>query len=346
GYPVYNSFFEPQVVLSFLVLLSIFGFGVYLFYRSREIVKVSKSQGIRVSEYQSFKDSDPVTLRRSDTSLIAFGIFWFFITLSVESSIIPIRDVIFEHRLYLPSTGLIIASCIIVFHFASRLASYASRITHYALRVTYFAVVIVLSIATYQRNSVWQNKISLWQDVVSKSPNNARGHYGLGNAYREKGDINKAIEHYLDTLTLKPDYAKAHNDIGVAYGIKGLTDKAIEHYQIALKLEPNAAITYYNMGLAYLNVALIDKAIEHFHIAIRLKTDYADAHLNLGNIYHFYKGLHDKAIEHYEAALRLDPNNPKIHLNLGIIYREKGWINMSKEHLDMAKRLKPALFKE
>ena len=37
--------------------------------------------------------------------LVSFGIFWFFITLSVTSSFIVIHDVIFEHRLYLPSVG-------------------------------------------------------------------------------------------------------------------------------------------------------------------------------------------------------------------------------------------------
>ncbi|MDP2278848.1 MAG: hypothetical protein Q8K51_11550, partial [Nitrospirota bacterium] len=38
-------------------------------------------------------------------SLISFGIIWFFVTLSVTSSFIVIFDVIFEHRLYLPSIG-------------------------------------------------------------------------------------------------------------------------------------------------------------------------------------------------------------------------------------------------
>jgi hypothetical protein len=37
--------------------------------------------------------------------LISFGIIWFFMTLSVTSSFIVIYDVIFEHRLYLPSIG-------------------------------------------------------------------------------------------------------------------------------------------------------------------------------------------------------------------------------------------------
>ena len=40
--------------------------------------------------------------------LISFGIIWFFVTLSVTSSFIVIYDVIFEHRLYLPSVGFVI----------------------------------------------------------------------------------------------------------------------------------------------------------------------------------------------------------------------------------------------
>lgn len=37
--------------------------------------------------------------------LLSFGIIWFFVTLSVTSSFVVIYDVIFEHRLYLPSIG-------------------------------------------------------------------------------------------------------------------------------------------------------------------------------------------------------------------------------------------------
>lgn len=41
-------------------------------------------------------------------TLIPFGAAWFYITLSPTQSFVPILDVIFEHRLYLPSVGFII----------------------------------------------------------------------------------------------------------------------------------------------------------------------------------------------------------------------------------------------
>ncbi len=40
--------------------------------------------------------------------LIPFGIAWFYIGLSPVQSFVPIIDVIFEHRVYMPSIGFFI----------------------------------------------------------------------------------------------------------------------------------------------------------------------------------------------------------------------------------------------
>lgn len=53
-----------------------------------------------------------ILFRRS--RLVSFGIIWFFLTLSVTSSFIVIYDVIFEHRLYLPSIGFTIIIAFII----------------------------------------------------------------------------------------------------------------------------------------------------------------------------------------------------------------------------------------
>ena len=46
--------------------------------------------------------------------LVSFGIIWFFITLSVTSSFVVIYDVIFEHRLYLPSIGFALLIAVMI----------------------------------------------------------------------------------------------------------------------------------------------------------------------------------------------------------------------------------------
>ena len=75
-FPPSKSLFEPTVIISGLILLAVIALAIWLIPRMR---------------------------------LISFGILWFFIALAPTSSFVPILDVIFEHRLYLPSVGFILA---------------------------------------------------------------------------------------------------------------------------------------------------------------------------------------------------------------------------------------------
>lgn len=65
-YPFYHSFFNPEVLISFFVLLVVFCFGIYLLHRSR----------FRNLDSQSLSSSSRIT--NPLLRLIAFGILWFF----------------------------------------------------------------------------------------------------------------------------------------------------------------------------------------------------------------------------------------------------------------------------
>ncbi|MBI4689787.1 MAG: tetratricopeptide repeat protein [Nitrospirae bacterium] len=304
-YPIYHSFLNPEVLLSFLFLLSIFGFGVYLLYRSRVTMHDARYM---IHDEQSTMHASRIT--HHALRFIAFGIFWFFITLSVESSIIPTRDAIFEHRLYLPSIGFIIAFSSLLFYVSQQSGSATvqqndsaavnstyspvqifsgSRVTRHALRVTCFAVVVLLSIAAYQRNIVWQDKITLWEDVARKSPDKARGHGNLGKAYLDKGILDKALEHLRLSLRLNPTNARAHNNIGVAYGLQGLSDKAGEHYRLASEIDPEYSESHFNLGVIYLGKEDMDNARREFETALRLNPDHYQAKKFLGYIYQTHR---------------------------------------------------------
>ena len=47
--------------------------------------------------------------------IVSFGILWFFIALSVESSLIPIGHVIAEYRLYLASVGFVFLVTVLIY---------------------------------------------------------------------------------------------------------------------------------------------------------------------------------------------------------------------------------------
>jgi tetratricopeptide (TPR) repeat protein len=208
-YPTFDSFFEPQVFLSFVLLLSVFGLGIYL--------------------VRQLRSSEPAQ------RFVSFGIFWFFITLSVESSIIPISDVIFEHRLYLPSVAFFPAFVAGIFYATEKLRVKKTFAVTVAICI---AVVISLSIATYERNKVWRTEVSLWEDVVRKSPNKSRPHYNFARFLSRAGFDDKAMAHYRIAIALNPRDPQAHFNIGVLYLDGGLVDEARKEFETALKLNP------------------------------------------------------------------------------------------------------------
>jgi hypothetical protein len=213
-YPIFHSILDPQVFLSFLFVLSIFGSAIYIFIRSR-------------------KTGNGYAL------LASFGILWFFITLSVESSIIPIRDVIFEHRLYLPTVGAVIAFPTGIFYlFEYRKMKNFVVATFLLLLFT----AVPLGVSAYSRNLVWKDGITLWKDVARKNPWNSRAHNNIGTAYAKQGLIDEAIAEYREALRLKPDLADladVHFNLALAYKVKGLKNEALREFEKGLKIRPN-----------------------------------------------------------------------------------------------------------
>jgi protein O-mannosyl-transferase len=303
-YPLYHSFFDPEVLSSFILLLLIFSAAAYLLYASRsEKLKDDSRFTIHLSRFTP----------HSYYRLIAFGIFWFFITLSVESSVIPIPMLIDEYRMYLPSIGIFAAIGSGMFLLKERSENKWLRSGVNTLLVF---MMICFLISTYARNGLWDNNVSLWQDTVEKSPNKARPHNNLGLAYASQGQLDRAIAELQTALQLKPDYVDAHYNLGIAYVAQGQRDRAIAEFQTALRLKPDIAEAHNNLGTVYESQGQLDRAIAEYQTALQLKPDYIEAHYNLGNAYES-QGQLDRAIAEYQTALRLKPDfyAARQHLN-------------------------------
>jgi tetratricopeptide (TPR) repeat protein len=205
--------------------------------------------------------------------LIALAILWFFITLSVESSVIPIRDALVEHRLYLPMVGFALLAAYLLFQGFSTRRSWALVIA--------VSLILSLGTATYLRNRVYRDEIALWADVISKNPQNPRGYNNLGNLLMMRGRVEEAIHHYAEVLRLRPDYAGVHNNLGFALMYQGRFEEAIGHYAEALRLAPDLAVAHNNLGVVLTRQGKHEEAINQYAEALRLNPDYVEARRNL-----------------------------------------------------------------
>lgn len=128
--------------------------------------------------------------------VVSFGLLWIFVALSIESSFLPINDVMMEHRMYLAMPGVALIA-------ARAFVWLRQRAPSAALAVALGAALLFPSL-TYARNLVWRSPVSLWADAVRKSPNKARTQLNAGVAYHIAGQLDDAVRHYCRALALHP----------------------------------------------------------------------------------------------------------------------------------------------
>jgi protein O-mannosyl-transferase len=312
-YPVATHFFTPATFFSFSFLIIILIGAFFLFRKNR---------------------------------LMAFGIFFFFLTLSVESSVIVIQNVIFEHRLYLPSVGFVLFLTSALFYF------YEKRNSQIAIGVMVF-IIGAHSILTYQRNKVWQDESTLWTDIIKKSPHKARPWASRSKVYFMKGeydnalaDLNKALAinpNYLDALNnrglvylemkkydealtdfndalkINPDFLLVKNNRGIVYRERGEYEKAITEFNQMINANPNFLSVYNNRGAVYLKLKAYSYALSDFNHVINNNPEYMDAYFNRGTVYYELEN-NEKAIADFNTIINSKPDYYQAYYSRGLVY--------------------------
>ena len=297
-FSISNSFFEPKVIAGFLFSVGLLGLAIFMFNKNR---------------------------------LVTFGILWFYLSQFIESSIFPIRDVIFEHRLYLPMFGFTIILASLLFYYFS--------VTKKTI-VFSVLLILVLCTATYARNIVWKDEIIFWTDVVNKSPNKPRPLNNLAYSYFMKGDYDKAIAYYGRVVKVQPDYLDAMSNLGLSWKRKGDIDKAIYYFNEAIKINPNNFDALSNLGVSLKNKGEYDKALEMYNRALSANPDHFHAICNIGSLFYEQQKF-DEAIEYYQKGLAIKPKDYKALYSIGIAYNRKKQYDSAMHYLNASLAVNP-----
>jgi tetratricopeptide (TPR) repeat protein len=230
--------------------------------------------------------------------LASYGFLAALLLLAPTSSFIPIQDAVAERRLYLPMIGLLL----VVLEFVRRWK--ASRP---ALAATLAVVLMAAGFLTYQRSKVWSSEAVLWQDVLRKSPENARAHFHLAVVNYEQGRCDVAIQHYETIAKLKPVDYRTLLDWALAEDCLNRPEAALEKLRRAAEFRKTAHV-YSQIGMIYAKQKKIDQALAALNTAIEINPRFDMTYVYRGNIHIMTNDL-EGAVRDYRRALELNPYN-------------------------------------
>lgn len=183
-----------------------------------------------------------VLARRRETGAAAFGLSWFLVALAPTSSVVPLAEVMNDHRMFFPFVGLALAAASLAAHLVRR---HEESLRAPAARAAVFAGALLLLLAcaagTRARNEVWRDDESLWRDAVAKNPRNGRARMNLGLALMQRGALDEALAQYARALDLAPGYSYLHTNIGIALAAKGRFAEAEESFRRGVSLAQGSA---------------------------------------------------------------------------------------------------------
>lgn len=321
-----RNFTQSEVIFSMLVNLLLLAFGIIF------IRKKSRNPSIK--------------------NLIAYGIFVYYITLSISSNIFfPIGAPMGERFLFLPSLGFCIAIGVLLVTFfrIDIINKDESLMKNSSFAFTIAVLLIAGTVKTLSRNTDWKNNLSLFSHDVKYGEQNAMINKAYGNvmieASQKTDDPLRKREYLLDgmnylrkAIQIYPVYSEAIQKLGFAFYTIAQYDSAIKYYNEAIRISPFYVQAYINLGVAYHMKGGIPTAMALYKKAIDIQPTNADAYYNLSVAY-LNLQQYDDVISNALKAVELNPNYTNAYGNLSNAYSAKKDFEKAKYYYEKAKQL-------
>ena len=269
--------------------------------------------------------------------LFSFAIFWFLGCLVIESSIIPL-EIIYEHRLYVPTMLPALLPVVL----ANRLLK-----SNKALIAFLCCVTACLGGLTHYRNMQWGDGVSLLENDLAVS-DSARTHYNLGHVLFLKGNLERSVveyeagfardgkalesaKHDNEKLEIKTRMASSYNTLAAAHIKLQDAQKAMTCYEKALELEPDHYLARKNLGLLLAKTGRVHESIVHFRKTIELNPEMAENYANLADAL-VALGRFEKAIDNYGKALEIQPDSARFNDSMARMMVSRGEMEKAAAH--------------
>lgn len=210
--------------------------------------------------------------------------------------------------------------------------------------------------------------ISEFTKAIKSNPKHAWAYLNRGDAYRVKGDKDKAMDDYNKAISINPkfgnayyyrgnlyfqsqDYKKAIRDYtkaidsgysgvrvyharGDAYAKEKDWNNAINDYSHLISLEPDKAVWYALRGYAYEEAGRERQAFNDYSKAVSLGHNEAALYYRRGVLrVQLREGYLEEIVEDFNKAISLNSAlSPICYLTIGILYDGVGKTDLAKDY--------------
>jgi len=221
-------------------------------------------------------------IKRGD-KLLAFSLVWFFVFLSpVLIFVNAVGENVFSERYLFVST----ISFAFIFSFLfTRLWQKDKIFLKAFLIITILLAVGSSWLLTNSRNKIWEDNERMYLLTLDQNPNANSIRYNLTYLYREWGKTEEAKKHWEILEKEHADWVdinRVYNHLGSYYREKDNLNKAIEYYQKAADTaERNGNYRgYNNLGSAYLEKGEYFRSLIHFCQAMQMDPEGKESKAN------------------------------------------------------------------
>jgi len=198
--------------------------------------------------------------------------------------------------------------------------------------ILFLLLIAPLSITTITQIRIWKDSFTLWNIALKVSPDSYIAYRSRGLAYLNAGIFEKAIADSSKSIELNPFFGQAYHDRGKAFLMLDNFQEAIRDFNKAIELGLASEFLHIDRRLAYVS------AIKYYSSVIESNPDEIESYINRGTSFAMI-GQFNQALGDFNTAISLNPKFAIAYYNRGLVYRNLGNVQNALDDFQRAARL-------
>lgn len=297
-------------------------------------------------------------------SIIAFGILYYLLTLSIVSNLVfPVGTNMGERFAFMPSVGFCLIISVLLVNLMKSGNGWAAGKLTTVLAIAGIAGA-AFAVKTFMRVPAWQTNENLFFTDVTNSPNSAKIRNACGGVLFDKARLEtdetkrkeycqQALPHLNKAIEIYRDYADAYISRGGANLLLGNFEQSVADYNMVAKLQPNNPKTSNMLSTAYRETGKnygekkgdLVNAMKNLNLAWQ----YDNTDVETARLLGVANGMgqnHAEALKWFTKAVELEPSNASNLFDLGTAYMMSGDKAKADEMYAKAQQLDPQILQK